>query len=135
MRVAEKDDDTVPESVIQTLKKSVLFENDDIIAINKPSGIAVHKGSGLRFGVIEAFRQMNPEQPIELVHRLDRETSGCLLLAKNRRALAQLHELLRNEKTVRIEKTYLALVSGQWPSNKQTGGKRTIDIGIRKEPF
>ena len=113
VRVAENDDDTVPESVIQTLKKSVLFENDDIIAINKPSGIAVHKGSGLRFGVIEAFRQMNPEQPIELVHRLDRETSGCLLLAKNRRALAQLHELLRDEKTVRIEKTYLALVSGQ----------------------
>ena len=132
VRVAENDDDTVPESVIQTLKKSILFENDDIIAINKPSGIAVHKGSGLRFGVIEAFRQMNPEQPIELVHRLDRETSGCLLLAKNRRALAQLHELLRDEKTVRIEKTYLALVSGQWPSNKQTGGKRTIDIGIRK---
>ncbi|MFV2003878.1 MAG: RluA family pseudouridine synthase [Gammaproteobacteria bacterium] len=132
VRVADNDNSPVPKSVIQTLKNAILFENDDIIAINKPSGLAVHKGSGLRFGVIEAFRQMNPEQAIELVHRLDRETSGCLLLAKNRRTLTQLHELLRNEKTVRIEKTYLALVKGQWPHTKQTGGKRTIDIGISK---
>lgn len=118
---------TVPASVIDTLKKSIIFENDDIIAINKPSGIAVHKGSGLHFGVIEAFRQIDPQQALELVHRLDRETSGCLLLAKNRQILAQLHELLRHEKNVHIEKTYLALVSGIW-----SGGKKTIDIGISK---
>ena len=127
LRMAEADNSIVPESVIQTLKNNILFENENIIAINKPSGIAVHKGSGLRFGVIEAIRQLYPEQAIELVHRLDRETSGCLLLAKNRQILAQLHELLRHERSVHIEKTYLALLHGQWQY-----GKKTVDIGISK---
>jgi 23S rRNA pseudouridine955/2504/2580 synthase len=132
VRVAENDDSPVPDSVIKILENTVIFENDDIIAINKPSGFAVHKGSGLQFGIIEAFRQLRPDQTIELVHRLDRETSGCLLLAKNRQILARLHELLRDEKTVRIEKTYLALVNGQWPQNKLNGGSQTIDTGISK---
>ena len=127
VRISESQDNPVPEAVINLLKESVIFENDDIIAINKPSGIAVHKGSGLNFGVIEAFRQIDPEQPLELVHRLDRETSGCLLLAKNRQILALLHELLRHEKTVHIEKSYLALLDGRWPN-----GKKTIDTGISK---
>ncbi len=125
--ISENEDDQVPDSVLLILKKSILFENDDIIAINKPSGIAVHKGSGLRFGVIEAFRQIYPEQTLELVHRLDRETSGCLLLAKNRQILAQLHEMFRHEKIVRIEKTYLALLHGHWQN-----GKQTVDVGISK---
>ncbi len=147
VRVAENENAPVPDSVINILKNCVIFQNNDIIAINKPSGFAVHKGSGLKFGIIEAFRQMNPEQTIELVHRIDRETSGCLLLAKNRRILTHLHELLRDEKTVRIEKTYLALVQGQWNPNKiivnkqiagtQITGKQadeilTIDIGLSK---
>ncbi|HHJ35604.1 MAG TPA: RluA family pseudouridine synthase [Gammaproteobacteria bacterium] len=123
----EGQDTLVPERVMQSLKQAIIFENDDIIAINKPSGIAVHKGSGLRFGIIEAFRQLIPEQPLELVHRLDRETSGCLLLAKNRQILARLHELLRHEKTVYIEKTYIALLDGLWQ-----GENRTIDIGMSK---
>ncbi len=127
LRLSENEDSKVPESVIQTLKKNILFENNDIIAINKPSGLAVHKGSGLSFGIIEAFRQIYPEQTIELVHRLDRETSGCLLLAKNRQILLQLHELLRHEKPIHIEKTYLALLQGQWEN-----GKKTVDIGISK---
>lgn len=127
VRISEEQTGLIPESVMQMLTNAIIFENDDLIAINKPSGIAVHKGSGLRFGVIEAFRQIYPEQPLELVHRLDRETSGCLLLAKNRQILAQLHELLRHEKTVHIEKTYLALVDGIWH-----GGKKTVDIGISK---
>jgi len=127
VHITEEENHAIPEVVVETLKKSIIFENNDIIAINKPSGIAVHKGSGLRFGVIEAFRQINPEQPLELVHRLDRETSGCLLLAKNRQILAQLHELLRHEKTVHIEKTYLALLNGEWK-----GGDKTIDIGVSK---
>ncbi|MCW8941820.1 MAG: RluA family pseudouridine synthase, partial [Gammaproteobacteria bacterium] len=124
---SESHEKPVPENVIKLLKRSVIFENDDIIAINKPSGIAVHKGSGLNFGVIEAFRQIDPQQPLELVHRLDRETSGCLLLAKNRQILAQLHEMLRHEKNVHIEKTYIALLDGSWPN-----GKKTIDTGISK---
>lgn len=127
VRISENQNEQIPEAVIQTLKNAIIFENDDIIAINKPSGIAVHKGSGLRFGVIEAFRQINPEQPLELVHRLDRDTSGCLLLAKNRQILAQLHELLRHEKISHIEKTYLALLNGEWQH-----GKRIVDIGISK---
>ena len=127
LRISENEDSMVPVPVIQTLKNSIIFENDDIIAINKPSGIAVHKGSGLHFGVIEAFRQIYPEQTIELVHRLDRETSGCLLLAKNRQILSLLHELLRHEKTTHIEKTYLALLYGQW-----NDGKKTVDIGLSK---
>jgi len=127
VRISENKVGEVPSSIIETLKNSILFEDDNILAINKPSGIAVHKGSGLRFGIIEAFRQIYQEQPLELVHRLDRETSGCLLLAKNRKTLAQLHELLRHEKTVHIKKTYLALLSGQW-----RGGNKTIDIGITK---
>jgi 23S rRNA pseudouridine955/2504/2580 synthase len=127
VRMNQDQDSLVPESVVQALKNAIIFENNDIIAINKPSGIAVHKGSGLHFGVIEAFRQIAPEQPLELVHRLDRDTSGCLLLAKNRQILAQLHELLRHEKISHIEKTYLALVNGEWPY-----GKKTLDIGINK---
>jgi 23S rRNA pseudouridine955/2504/2580 synthase len=127
VRISDDNNDYVPDTVIQMLKDAIIFENDDIIAINKPSGIAVHKGSGLHFGVIEAFRQINPEQPLELVHRLDRDTSGCLLLAKNRQILAQLHELLRHEKISHIEKTYLALVNGEWPH-----GRKTVAIGISK---
>lgn len=132
VRYTEKDITAVPDTVIRILENSIIFENKDIIAIDKPSGFAVHKGSGLHFGVIEAFRQMRSEQTIELVHRLDRETSGCLLLAKNRQILTQLHELLRDEKTIHIEKTYLALVHGNWPTINHNGGRQTIDIGISK---
>ncbi len=127
VHINEDENSPVPDSVLRKLENAIIYEDDDILAINKPSGIAVHKGSGLRFGVIEAFRQIRPEQTLELVHRLDRETSGCLLLAKNRQLLALLHELLRHEKTTHIEKTYLALVDGCWQ-----GGKRTIDTGISK---
>ncbi|MDT8281225.1 MAG: RluA family pseudouridine synthase [Gammaproteobacteria bacterium] len=125
--IKENDSGQIPQGVLQKLESAIIFENDDIIAINKPAGIAVHKGSGLNFGVIEAFRQLLPEQPLELVHRLDRDTSGCLLLAKNRQILAELHELLRQEKLTHIEKTYIALLDGLW-----TQGKTTIDIGLSK---
>ncbi len=127
VRINENQVGKIPDSVLRVLKNAIIFENEDIIAINKPSGIAVHKGSGLQFGVIEAFRQILPEQPLELVHRIDRETSGCLLLAKNRTVLARLHELLRHEKISHIEKTYIALLNGQWPY-----GKKTVDIGVSK---
>ena len=133
VRVSDSGDETVPDSIIDLLKDAILYEDENIIAINKPSGIAVHKGSGLRFGVIEAFRQIMPEQALELVHRLDRETSGCLLLAKNRRILGELHELLRHEKTIHIEKTYLALLLGDWSKGRYASDDRTtISIGISK---
>ncbi|NGP53847.1 23S rRNA pseudouridine(955/2504/2580) synthase RluC [Thioalkalivibrio sp. XN8] len=96
----------------QRLEASILHEDDRLIVLDKPSGIAVHGGSGLSHGVIEALRAARPEAPyLELVHRLDRDTSGCLLVAKRRSALRALHELLR---TGRVEKRYLALVQGSW---------------------
>ncbi len=92
------------------LQDAILLETEDFIAVNKPSGLAVHGGTGLRYGLIEVFKAMRPEDPeLELVHRLDRETSGCLLLAKHRDCLQQLHGLLRNR---RIEKRYVALLKG-----------------------
>ncbi len=127
VRLSEEANVQIPESIKQTLKNAIVFENESLIAINKPSGIAVHKGSGLHFGVIEAFRKIAPEQTLELVHRLDRETSGCLLLAKNRQILTLLHELLRHEKMVHIEKTYIALLDGLWPF-----AHKTIDMPISK---
>jgi 23S rRNA pseudouridine955/2504/2580 synthase len=94
------------------LEAGILHEDDRLIVLDKPSGIAVHGGSGLSHGVIEALRAARPDAPyLELVHRLDRETSGCLLVAKRRSALRALHELLR---TGRVEKRYLAVVRGHW---------------------
>ena len=91
----------------------VLFEDESILAIDKPAGVAVHGGSGLRFGVIEALRAARPDARfLELVHRLDRDTSGILLLAKTRPLLVAMHELLREG---RIDKRYLALARGVWP--------------------
>lgn len=94
------------------LEPLILHEDDRLIVLDKPTGIAVHGGSGLSHGVIEALRAARPEAPyLELVHRLDRETSGCLLIAKRRSMLRALHELLREG---RVEKRYLALVKGRW---------------------
>jgi len=117
---------TIPDSVIILIKESILFENDDLMVINKPSGIAVHSGSGLTFGIIEALKQQYPGQFLELVHRLDRETSGCLIIAKNRISLTKLHDLFRDEIRTGIGKYYLALVEGQWQ------GISTIDAPLKK---
>jgi 23S rRNA pseudouridine955/2504/2580 synthase len=93
----------------------ILFEDEVLIVLNKPAGMAVHGGSGLSFGVIEGLRALRPEARfMELVHRLDRDTSGCLLIAKKRSALKHLHEQLRL-KTMR--KQYSALVRGQWQAH------------------
>lgn len=89
-----------------------LFEDEALIVINKPSGLAVHGGSGVAFGLIEAMRQLVPDRPfLELAHRIDRETSGCIILAKSRPALNQLHEQFRREQG-KLEKSYLAILSG-----------------------
>jgi len=96
------------------LAQAVVHEDDDLLVVNKPSGLAVHGGSGLQFGLIETLRAMRPEARfLELVHRLDRETSGLLLIAKRASVLRALHELLRREGGV--NKRYLALVHGRWP--------------------
>jgi len=107
------------------LEDHIIHEDDRVIVLDKPSGIAVHGGSGLSRGVIEALRAARPDAPyLELVHRLDRETSGCLLIAKRRSTLRALHELLREG---RVEKRYLALVKGRWEL-----GQVRLDDRLRK---
>ena len=101
-------------AVVKQLEHKILFEDEHLLIINKPSGMAVHGGSGLNFGVIEALRALRPDaRHLELVHRLDRDTSGCLMIAKKRSVLRHLHQQLR-DKTV--EKKYQALVAGDWPA-------------------
>lgn len=95
------------------IEKAIIFEDKHFLALNKPSGIAVHGGSGIRLGVIETLRLLRPQLKfLELAHRLDRDTSGCLLLAKKSSVLKEVHELLRSGE---IKKTYIALVAGHWP--------------------
>ena len=95
----------------------ILFEDEHLLAIDKPAGVAVHGGSGVSFGVIEQLRQARPAAKfLELVHRLDRETSGILLVAKKRSALTDLQDQFRDRET---GKTYLALVTGAWPANRK----------------
>jgi len=113
LRTSEKTiQNTVSDSLRQQLNENVLFEDDDLLVINKPSGLAVHAGSNIRQGVIEALRITRAELPyLELVHRLDRDTSGCLLLAKNRVSLLNLQQqMLRHD----MNKRYLTLLKGQW---------------------
>ena len=85
----------VPRTLVETVRDSIITENDRLIVINKPAGIAVHGGSGVSFGIIEALRAARPEETLELVHRLDRDTSGCLLVARKPAALRVLHALMR----------------------------------------
>ncbi len=114
---AKEQQATVPKSFLNALSESIILEDDDLILINKPSGLAVHGGSGVRFGLIESFRQLRPDLPfVELVHRLDKETSGILMLAKSRGVLLELHELLKQKK---INKFYLTLILGKWQGGKQ----------------
>ncbi|MCZ6560146.1 MAG: RluA family pseudouridine synthase [Gammaproteobacteria bacterium] len=96
---------------LEQLRQQVIFENGDFLVINKSSGMAVHGGSGISLGVIEILRQDEKWAGLELAHRLDRSTSGCLVLAKKKSSLRWIHELLREGK---VEKHYLALVRGQW---------------------
>jgi 23S rRNA pseudouridine955/2504/2580 synthase len=113
VRVAERD---APEPAPH-FKLPVIFEDEHLLAIDKPSGIAVHGGSGVAHGVIESLRAMRPQARfLELVHRLDRETSGVLLLAKKRAALTALHEMMRSRD---MDKRYLAGVAGRFRNERQ----------------
>lgn len=99
-------------STMNFLAERIIYEDESLLVLNKPSGMATHGGSGINFGVIETLRAARPELPyLELVHRLDRGTSGCLLLAKKRSMLRQLHQLLREGD---LSKKYWLLVKGQW---------------------
>ncbi|MBC6428840.1 MAG: RluA family pseudouridine synthase [Cellvibrionales bacterium] len=109
----------------QRLRDSILFEDDHLLALDKPAGLAVHGGSGVAAGLIGSLRAMNlGGDYLELVHRLDRATSGCLLLAKHRRTLATLHQDLRSGQ---IQKSYQLLVAGPWPA-----AVTSVDAPLRK---
>ncbi|EKT56408.1 23S rRNA pseudouridine(955/2504/2580) synthase RluC [Providencia sneebia] len=117
VRVAERENAPVSAKLgkVAALADCILYEDESILVINKPSGTAVHGGSGLSFGVIEGLRALRPEARfLELVHRLDRDTSGILLVAKKRSALRALHEQLRLKQ---MQKDYMALVRGNWQSH------------------
>ncbi|WP_027273281.1 23S rRNA pseudouridine(955/2504/2580) synthase RluC [Leminorella grimontii] len=117
VRVAEKVENVVSAKLdkVAALEHCIIFEDEHLLVLNKPSGTAVHGGSGLSFGAIEGLRALRPDARfLELVHRLDRETSGVLLVAKKRSALRSLHEQLRLKT---MQKDYLALVRGQWQSH------------------
>ncbi len=101
-----------PEHLLRRLEQAVLFENDHLLIIDKPAGLAVHAGSSVDYGVIDALRLLRPGDDVELVHRLDRDTSGCLMLAKNRPALLALQQAIREN---RLGKNYFAVVQGRWP--------------------
>jgi len=118
VRLAPVDEKPQPgKSVLQQIERSIIHEDERLIVLNKPSGIAVHGGSGINYGVIEAMRALRPEmRDLELVHRLDRETSGCLLISKRRSALRELHELLREGG---MDMHYMALCKGKWRGNSQ----------------
>ena len=122
---------------------SIVFEDDHVLAIDKPAGVAVHGGSGVSFGVIEQLRMARPQAAfLELIHRLDRETSGILLIAKKRSALKHLQDQFRERET---GKTYLALVLGHWPANKKVldkplhkyllaDGERRVKVVAKDDP-
>ena len=145
VRVSEKNTTPISKNLnkVASLENHIIFEDDCLLVLNKPSGIAVHGGSGLNFGVIEALRALRPEARfLELVHRLDRDTSGILLVAKKRSTLRNLHEQLR-VKTV--QKDYLALVRGQWQShvkvvqapllkNELASGERIVKVSEQGKP-
>lgn len=121
----------------------ILFEDDELLALNKPAGMAVHGGSGVSLGVIEALRELRPRaRTLELVHRLDRDTSGCLVIAKRRTALLALHEQFRGPG---VEKVYLALLTGRWAhrralvdaplqKNVLVSGERVVKVAREGKP-
>ena len=104
-------------SLVELIERAVIYQDKHLLVIDKPAGVAVHGGSGKSFGIIEALRASRPRETLELVHRLDRDTSGCLLVARDRGTLTALHAVIRNGG---MHKTYLGLVAGSW----QLGSKR-----------
>lgn len=113
-----------PAAQLERLRGAILYEDQQVLVLNKPAGWAVHGGSGLGYGIIDLMQHLRPDTPLALAHRLDRGTSGCLLIAKQRAALLALHEDLRQGA---VEKTYLLAVRGQWPA-----GERRVDAPLAK---
>ena len=114
-----------PSAMVQAIVDAIIHEDPRLLVIDKPSGVAVHGGSGVSFGVIEALRAARPDEDLELVHRIDRETSGLLLVSRKPVVLRTLHALMREGQ---VEKRYLALVKGKWEL-----GRKRIDVPLRTD--
>jgi len=135
VRLEEPGDRGTPaKGLLEAMAASIVFEDARLLAISKPPGVASHGGSGISFGVIETLRALRPGQPLELVHRLDRDTSGLMIIAKKRSALRELQALLREDPSVQargIAKRYLALLAGRMPD-----GVMSVDaplhVGLRQ---
>jgi len=126
IRTTESKEVFVGEALSKRLKECIIFEDSCLLVINKPAGIAVHGGSGLSLGVIEALRKTRQDLAyLELVHRLDKETSGCLLLAKKRSTLRSIQALLESRE---VKKTYWALLTHPWEGKK----KVTVSAALEK---
>jgi 23S rRNA pseudouridine955/2504/2580 synthase len=132
----------VPRGLIELIERAVIHEDERLLVLDKPSGVAVHGGSGMSFGVIETLRASRPQQTLELAHRLDRDTSGVLLVAKRHSALRELHALLRDGL---VQKSYLVLVAGRWSlghkkidaplrTDLRVGGERTVKVDAHGKP-
>ena len=114
----------VPDKLAKSMAASVIFEHDDFLILNKPAGVAVHGGSGLAFGLIDGLRQSRDDSTLSLAHRLDRATSGCLLIGRGLSVTRELQDLFRQRD---IDKHYVALVDGQWPESL-----KKVDVPLLK---
>ena len=123
-RAASAERPPAPRPLFEALLSHALYEDEGLIVLDKPSGLAVHGGSGISFGVVEALRAFDPNTRYELAHRLDRDTSGCLAVAKNRRTLLELHAQFRSG---RVRKRYDLLAAGLWPDDL-----RSVDKALKR---
>jgi 23S rRNA pseudouridine955/2504/2580 synthase len=125
-------------ALLERIRAGIVYEDEKILVLDKPAGVAVHGGSGVSCGVIETLRALKPQESLELVHRLDRDTSGCLIVARKGAVLRGLHALLREDG---FEKRYLALVKGKWDlgekridaplrTDTRVGGERTVRVAV-----
>src|SRR5690606_14567008 len=139
----EGDRGTPAKGLLDAMAASIVFEDERLLAIDKPSGVASHGGSGISFGVIETLRTLRPGHTLELVHRLDRDTSGVLVVAKKRSALTELQALMRTEGG--IAKRYLTLLAGRMPDGIMSvdaplhvglrqGGERHVQVSDSGKP-
>ncbi len=134
-----------PKGLLAALEAAIVFEDARLLAISKPSGMASHGGSGISFGVIETLRALRPNESFELVHRLDRDTSGLMVIAKKRSALVELQALLREDHGAGITKRYLTLLTGRMPDGVMSvdaplhvglrqGGERHVQVNPNGKP-
>ncbi len=134
VRIEEAADRGTPaKGLLDAIEASIVFEDARLLAINKPAGVASHGGSGIAFGAIETLRALRPRESLELVHRLDRDTSGLLLVARKRSALTELQALMREDggRAGNIRKRYLALLTGRMPDGVMSVDA-ALHVGLRQ---